>query len=115
MYEENQVFSFILALMFGQLYNSDLWVATKVLLRIFTRIKENDKKESGSCLMTILAVVILIGGLLPFTVGQILPPIIDNFALPFTFFFAMFGINIDENQFEFDREKGDENNLDDEI
>lgn len=46
MYEENQVFSFILALMFGQLYNSDLWVATKVLLRIFVRIKENDKKES---------------------------------------------------------------------
>lgn len=59
--------------------------------------------------------MILIGGLLPFAVGQILPPIIDNFALQFTFFFAMFGINIDENQFEFDREKGDENHLDDEI
>ena len=49
--------------------------------------------------------------LTPFVIGQVLPPIIDNFALPFTFFFAMFGINIDENKYEFDREKGDENGL----
>ena len=41
---------------------------------------------------------------LPLFIGQIIPPIVDTFALPFSFFFVMFGINIDDDKYEFDRE-----------
>lgn len=40
--------------------------------------------------------------------GQIIPPIIDSFALPFSFFFSMFGVNVNGELFELDNVNNDE-------
>ena len=46
--------------------------------------------------------------LIPVVLGQIIPPIVDDFALPFSFFLVMLGVHVDQNKYEFDRESGDE-------
>ena len=110
MYDKNPVFAFILGLMFGQLYGSDLWVATKVILRVGGLFGSAEPDSSAGSACIVFLYVLVLASFIPFVIGQILPPIIDNFALPFTFFFAMFGVNIDDNKYEFDKEKGDEDN-----
>ena len=54
-----------------------------------------------------LSIIVLIPGIL----GQVIPSIIDDFAMPFSFFFVMLGINIDRSKFEFDSESGNEENV----
>ena len=110
LYEQNPAVSFVLALMFGQLYNSDLWVVIKVVVPLFTCVVE------GMCCYSYCAEILFLCILAPLTVillfpiiiSQIIPSIVDTFALPFSFFFVMFGINIDEDKYEFDRRNGDE-------
>ena len=59
-------------------------------------------------MLAVIVAPIAIVLLVPVIISQIIPPIVDAFALPFSFFFVMFGINIDENKYEFDRRNGDE-------
>lgn len=97
LYDQSPAVSFVLALMLGQLYNSDLWVVTKDIGPLFVGIV--NCACCDSCCANILFICVIapvtVIVLFPLVIGQIIPPVIDMFALPFSFFFVMFGINID--------------------
>lgn len=92
--------------MFGQLYSSDLWVLEEIIVYPRYMFIEDCQDGLNLCVsLTVICMTIVISvALIPFVIGYALPSIIDNFALPFTFFFAILGINIDENKYERDGE-----------
>ena len=122
--EANPLLSLIAGLMFGQLYGSDLWVVAKSSIGLFITVcrglfdlagqavecfkglfeccsNSDCEMCCGVLVMAIIygvAVAILVA-LAAITivliVGQIIPPIIDSFALPFIFFQFVLGIGED--------------------
>ena len=115
LWEYNPLFAIIVGLMFGQLYASDLWVAGKNVFWVTVVICRNirdgarncvsacteeenksKKDDSDSCCFIAFAIfiylcaiaigfLVVIAGFI-ILVGQIIPPIIDVFALPIFFF-----------------------------
>lgn len=135
--DANPLFSFIAGLMFGQFYGSDLWVVGKNMFWICLLIcyglirgvrecltessDSSNQKEDSTCssvchifyaiilyTLAITAAIFVVIVMTILLVGQIIPPIIDSFALPFIFFQFILGIGEDSRQFEDDEENGDE-------
>lgn len=136
--EYNPFLAYLVGLMFGQLYGSDLWVAGKNIFWIVVVIcrcirdttekcisscakqeeESNKGKDDTSCCLIITSIFVYMFAIgtcllvillaLVLLVGQIVPPIIDSFALPFLFFQSMLGASADVRQFEKFEANGDE-------
>lgn len=55
-------------------------------------------------ILLIVALIIVTAIILIIMFSQIIPPIMDSFALPFEFFLSMLGINVDMRPFSEDEE-----------